>query len=83
MVRIVLNGKENPGLRMVMPSLKHLDDDQISSILTYVRREFGNQSGMVTHSRVAEIRSATADREKSWTDKELASLTEPKIPERP
>ncbi len=74
MVRIVLHGKENPAHRMVMPSLRHLDDGQISSILTYVRREFGNQSGMITPEKVAEIRGATAGRQKSWTDKELATL---------
>ncbi|MEY4940482.1 MAG: hypothetical protein RIQ93_2217, partial [Verrucomicrobiota bacterium] len=74
MVRIVLQGKENPSHRMLMPSLRHLDDGQIASILTYVRREFGNQSGMITAAKVAEIRAATTGRNGPWTDKELASL---------
>ena len=74
MVRIVLNGKENPGSRLVMPSLKHLDDNQIAAAITYVRREFGNKTGMVTPAKVAEIRAVTADRQKSWSDAELAAL---------
>ncbi len=74
MVRIVLHGKENPGRGLLMPSLKHLDDSQIAGVLTYVRREFGNKPGMVTAAQVAEIRAATADRQKSWSDDELGRL---------
>jgi mono/diheme cytochrome c family protein len=57
-----------------MPPLKHLDDGQIAAAITYVRREFGNQSGMVTPAKVAEIRAATAARQNPWTDPELVSL---------
>jgi putative membrane-bound dehydrogenase-like protein len=74
MARIVLQGKENPGRGFVMPPLKHLDDGQIAAAITYVRREFGNQSGMVTPAKVAEIRAATAARQNPWTDPELVSL---------
>ena len=74
MVRIVLHGKENPGRGLLMPSLKHLDDNQIAGVLTYVRREFGNKPGMITPAKVAEIRAATAERQKSWSDGELGSL---------
>lgn len=72
MVRIVLHGKENPGGRgLIMPSLKQLGDEQIAAILTYVRRDFGNRPGRITPTAVAEIRAATAGREKPWSDPEL------------
>ncbi len=75
MVRIVLHGKENTARGFVMPSLKHLDDPLIAAVVTYVRREFGNKTGMTTPTAVAGIRAATSDREKSWSDAELARLT--------
>lgn len=75
MVRIVLHGKENTARGFVMPSLKHLDDPLIAAVVTYVRREFGNQTGMTTPTAVAEIRAATSDRQKSWSDAELVRLT--------
>ncbi len=73
LVRIVLHGKENPGRGLVMPPWKQLEDPQIAAILTYVRREFGNQSAIVTPERVTAIRTATANRTKAWTDAELES----------
>jgi putative membrane-bound dehydrogenase-like protein len=75
LVRIVLHGKENPGRWLVMPSLKHLDDSQIAAVLTYIRREFGNKPGLITPEKVAEIRAATANRPKSWSDDELSRLS--------
>lgn len=75
MARIILNGKENPGLRFVMPPLKHLDDNQIAAAIAYVRREFGNQTGFITPTQVGEVRAATADRQKAWSNEELAKLS--------
>jgi putative membrane-bound dehydrogenase-like protein len=74
LVRIVLQGKENGGRNLVMPPLKHLDDEQIASVLVYVLREFGNKSDLVQPRKVAAIRAATADRPKAWTDSELEAL---------
>jgi mono/diheme cytochrome c family protein len=73
LVRIVLHGKENPGRGLVMPPWKQMEDPQIAAILTYVRREFGNQSAIVTPERVTAIRTASGDRAKAWTDAELES----------
>ena len=73
LVRIVLHGKENPGRGLVMPPWKQLEDPQIAAILTYVRREFGNQSAIITPERVTAIRTASGDRAKAWTDAELES----------
>jgi mono/diheme cytochrome c family protein len=77
LVRIVLHGKENPGRGLVMPPWKQLEDPQIAAILTYVRREFGNQAATVTPERVAAIRTATAARTKAWSDAELESALKP------
>jgi mono/diheme cytochrome c family protein len=73
-VRIVLHGKENPGRGFIMPPWRQLDDSQLAAILTDVRREFGNQAVTVAPERVAAIRTATADRQKTWSDAELDAL---------
>lgn len=71
LVRIVLHGKENPGRGLVMPPWRQLDDDQIAAILTYVRREFGNQAVTVEPPTVAAVRAATSERQNAWSDAEL------------
>lgn len=74
LIRIVLAGKENPGRGLIMPPWRHLDDTQIAGVLTYVRREYGNQPAVVDPARVAAVRAATANRQKPWTDGELDAL---------
>jgi hypothetical protein len=39
--------------------------------LTYIRRAWGNEAQPVELSTVREVRSATADRQKAWTEEEL------------
>ncbi|MFO1449826.1 MAG: PVC-type heme-binding CxxCH protein [Opitutaceae bacterium] len=78
LVRIVLHGKENPGRGLVMPPWRHLDDPQLAAVLTYVKREFGNQNTTVLPATVSRVRAATADRTRAWSDAELeATLTRP------
>ncbi|MSU47971.1 MAG: hypothetical protein EXS37_02595 [Opitutus sp.] len=74
LVRIILHGKENPGRGLIMPPWRQFEDTQIASLLTYVRREFGNQPEAVQPATVARIRAATVDRQKFWTDAELDAL---------
>ena len=74
LVRIVLHGKENPGRGLVMPPWRQFEDRQLAEVLTYVRREFGNQPEAVQPATVARIRAATAERQKFWTDAELESI---------
>ena len=40
-----------------------MDDAQIASLLTYIRRAWGKRSPPVEPSTVREVRSATADRQ--------------------
>jgi mono/diheme cytochrome c family protein len=75
LIRIVLGGKENLGRGLIMPPWKHLDDTQVAGVITFIRREYGNQSAAVDPARVATIRTATADRQKPWTDAELDALS--------
>jgi putative membrane-bound dehydrogenase-like protein len=74
LVAIVLHGKETPARGLAMPPWRQFDDAQIAAILTYVRREFGGQADVVTPAKVAEVRAATGDRLKPWSEAELETL---------
>ena len=80
-VRIVLNGLHGPlkvGKRtidMEMPGLGVLNDEQIASILTYIRREWGHESNPVEPENVAKIRAANAEHgDIQWTADELSKI---------
>ena len=46
-------------------------DEQIASVLSFVRRSWGNKSAPVTPETVARVRAATPSRKLPWTVKEL------------
>ena len=72
-MRIVLSGKE--GKTGLMPPLAAtLSDEQIASVLTYIRREWGHTASPVAPDDVREIRGMTASRRRPWTDEELVRL---------
>lgn len=72
-IRILLNGKE--GAIGLMPPIGFaLDDDQIASVLTYVRREWDQMGTPVNPSTVRSIRASTAGRARPWTNDELLAL---------
>jgi nitrite reductase (NO-forming) len=52
--KITVNGKEYDG---VMPQMQ-LNDDEIASILTYVRNSWGNEGGLVEAAEVKKARNA-------------------------
>lgn len=68
---ITVNGKT---YEMEMPPLSILDDEQIASVLTYVRREWGHSASPVDPETVAKIRAETADRLEAWTEPELLKI---------
>jgi glucose/arabinose dehydrogenase/cytochrome c553 len=73
LIQILLQGKQGEG--EVMPAFgAELDDAQIASVLTYIRRQWGNQAQPVEPTTVHEIRLATADRNKAWTEEELLNF---------
>jgi len=76
LVKILLHGLvgriATPGIEFdgEMPSFA-LDDGELASLLTYLRREWGHDADPVTPERVKELRAAHRDRRAAWTPKEL------------
>ena len=76
-VRIVLHGLRGPVTVAGrvhtgdMPAFGAFDDAQISSVLTYVRREWGHGAAPVEPAQVAAIRAATAGHSDAWSPEEL------------
>jgi mono/diheme cytochrome c family protein/glucose/arabinose dehydrogenase len=68
--RILLNGKQGP-VGLMPPIGATLTNDQIASVLTYVRREWGQAGDPVDSSTVEGVRAQTATRTRPWTDEEL------------
>ncbi|MGI8784151.1 MAG: PVC-type heme-binding CxxCH protein [Acidobacteriota bacterium] len=67
---IVLHGKV--GKEMTMPPMEaQLNDEQIATVLTYIRQNWGNRAPAVDVETVSQVRQATRDRVKPWTDEEL------------
>ncbi len=76
-IKIVLHGVGGPMVvggrtwRLEMPPLPMLDDEQVASILTYLRREWEHNGSPISPADVAKVRAANAGRTKSWTADEL------------
>jgi len=77
-VRIILHGLRGPikvgkkTVDMEMPNISTLSDEQIASVLTYIRREWGHEGKPVEPESVQRIRAATATRgDIQWTAEEL------------
>jgi glucose/arabinose dehydrogenase/mono/diheme cytochrome c family protein len=79
-VRVVLHGVKGPiqvngkKFDLEMPSLGTLSDEQLASILTYVRREWENTGDPVEPATVRSIRQETAKRNEAWTAAELLKV---------
>src|SRR6478735_5932853 len=69
-IRILLGGMEGP-IGLMPPLGGALNDEQIASVLTYIRREWGHTAPPVAPEDVQEIRGLTKTRTKPWTDAEL------------
>ena len=73
-IRIVLHGKE--GSVGLMPPLGSvLSDEQIASVLTYIRREWGHTASAIDPAAVKDVRAATADRSRPWTADQLTAIS--------
>ena len=68
LIRIILHGKEGERL---MPPMGHLTDEQVSEILTFIRRSWGNEAVAVSPSEVKEVRGRTQFRAIPWSESEL------------
>jgi mono/diheme cytochrome c family protein len=80
LIRIILHGLRGPLTvkgklyELDMPPLAVLEDEQIASILTYVRREWGHSASAVEPVTVTGIRTETEKREEAWTEGELLKI---------
>jgi mono/diheme cytochrome c family protein/glucose/arabinose dehydrogenase len=72
--RILLNGKEGP-VGLMPPIGASITDEQIASVLTYIRREWGQDGTPVDPATVKSVRALTAGRTRPWTNDELRALT--------
>ncbi len=71
--RIVLRGKATENL--IMPPLKAaLNDEQIASVMTFVRRSWGHEASAVTPATVAQARAASATRDEPIDPQEIERL---------
>jgi len=62
---------EAPEILPVMPSHSTMDDGNITSILIYIRNEWGNDAGGVNRRTVGRLRHTTQGRVMPWTPKDL------------
>ncbi len=80
LARIVLNGLRGPiqvkgqTYELDMPALGILEDEQIASVLTYIRNEWGHSFAPVSTNTLKEVRAATNDRTDAWTQEELLKI---------
>ena len=68
---IKVNGELVEGVPPVMPAHGFMKDDQLSSILTYVRNAWGNQSGLISTEDIAGYRKSEISRVVPWTEAEV------------
>ena len=71
--RILLNGKEG-AVGLMPPVGSTLSDEQVASVLTYIRREWGQTGTPVDPATVKAVRRLTAGRARPWTEAELLAL---------
>ena len=81
LARIVLHGVRGPievngrVYNQEMPGLGRIfNDEELAAILTYIRQAWGNHAPSIAAATVTEIRSATSNRDDSWTAEELTDL---------
>lgn len=70
LARILLSGKEG-AIGLMPPAGAAMSDEEVASIMTYIRGSWGNRAAAVQPASVKEWRAAYAHRQTPWTDKEL------------
>jgi len=68
---INVNGVDFPGLVPMTGFGGLLDDNEVASVLTYVRNSYGNKADVVDAKKVAEVREATKDKVGFYNPQEL------------
>ena len=68
---IEVNGKKYPGQVPMTPYGGMLNDQEMATLLTYVRNAFGNKAPAVTAEKVKQVRAAIKDKSGFYTPDEL------------
>ncbi len=68
---IVVHGVNYPGQVPMTGLGKMLTDEEVASVLTYVRNTFGNKASAILPEQVKNIRAATKDKKGFYTPEEL------------
>ncbi len=66
-----LMGKTYPGQVPMTPYGGMLNDEEVASVLTFVRNAFGNKAGPISSELVKKVREATKDKEGFYSPAEL------------
>jgi len=89
LVKILLKGLQGPvqvkgsTFNNSMPTWALLSDEQISSVLTYIRSEWGNAAPPVPTDYVKKIRAESAARTDPWSQKDLQEIPPEHLPSTP
>jgi mono/diheme cytochrome c family protein len=70
LIRIMTAGKEG-AIGLMPPAGSQMTDEQLASILTFIRGSFGNHAAAVQPASVKETRLMYSYRKTPWTDAEL------------
>ncbi|NRA49737.1 MAG: cytochrome c, partial [Phaeodactylibacter sp.] len=70
---IKVNGRTYPGQVPMMAFEGLLSDEEVAAVLSYVRRNFGNNAVEVTAAEVEKVRAEIADRKGFYSPGELLS----------
>jgi mono/diheme cytochrome c family protein len=71
--RVLLHGKEG-AVGLMPPAGATMTDEQVASVLTYIRRAWDNGASPVDAAAVSGVRAETAGRTRPWTEAELAAV---------
>jgi mono/diheme cytochrome c family protein/glucose/arabinose dehydrogenase len=81
LIRIVLHGFANnrgnkKDIAGVMPGHSYLSDEQLASVLTFIRQSWGNAASAIDQKEVARIRQQSQGRSGTWSPDELQKLSD-------
>lgn len=71
---ITVKGTKYNSMMLAYGTGAQMTDEEVASVLTYVRASFGNSASAVTVDDVAKVRTATAGRSTPMTQKDLEAL---------
>jgi mono/diheme cytochrome c family protein len=80
LLRIVLQGAQGPikaagaSFDSSMPSWATFNDEQLAGILTYIRRDWGQDATPIAPATVRKVRAGIAKHDGAWTQAELSKI---------